>query len=292
MDVAVRGAGERGRDVARVAAAAGHAVALYDDNANAAMDAIDAIEGRVSDAATVDRLTATTGLESAVADADVAVETATADGTALRERLAAVEDAADREALLAVVTDVSVTAAAAGLRHPDRAVGVRFRSLAEAPLVEVVVADQTTAATCERAQSFVAGLDRSPVVVRDAPGGASARLALALEAEAMRLVDAGVAGVAAVDEALVLGYGHPAGPLEQADRAGLDDRLADLEELASAVGERFAPPDVLRERVADGATGRAAGEGFYRWEDGEPVEPAVPDPDLPRSDDGPEDPRA
>lgn len=288
MDVAVLGAGDPGRDLALVCTTAGHAVRLYDDDANAAMDGLDAVEGRLRDGVAADRLEATTGLEAAVRNADVVVETATADVGAVQERLAAVEDTADREALLAVATVVPVTAAASGLRHPDRAVGLRYRELADVPLVEVVVADQTSAETRRRARSVVTDLDRSPVVVRDGPGGVSTRLELALEAEAMRLVADGVAAVAAADEALRLGYGYPAGPLERADRAGLDGRLATLERLADRLGDRFAPPPLLRERVDEGHLGRATGEGFYVWADGEPSEPALPDPVTEAASDRPE----
>lgn len=290
MDVAVLGAGERGRDLAGVCAVAGHTVSLYDADANAAMDGVDAIEGWVP-AGALDRVGATTGIEAAVADAAVVVETVTGDAAALQEEFAAIEEAAPRDALLATaVPDVSVTAGAAGLRHPDRALGLRYRALADVALVEVVVADQTGREACERAQSFVTGLDRSPVLVRDSPGAAATRLALALEAEAMRLVGEGVAGVDAADDALALGYDHPMGPLEAADRAGLDDRLETLEYLAGALGDRFDPPALLGERVAAGALGRTTGEGFYVWEDGEPTEPAVPAPELTRAD-GPDDPR-
>jgi len=289
MHVAVLGAVSAGQALAEVCVRAGHDVSLHDDDANAVMDGIDAVEARLDD--TPDRLDGTTGLEAAVADAEIVVETVSEDATALQEAFAAVESHAAREALIVTTAPaVSVTAAAAGLRHPDRAVGFRFRNLQEVPLVEVVVADQTTAETCERAVSFVTGLDRSPVVIRDAPGAAATRLALALEVEAVRLVSEGVAGVEEADESLRLGYDYPMGPLEQADRAGLGDRLGTLEQLTEAFGERFEPPALLRERVADGKTGAATGEGFYLWEDGKPTEPALPEPEIPRRIEGPDDP--
>lgn len=292
MDVAVLGADRLGRAVAQVCAVAGHDVRLHDDEANVVMDGIDAIEGRLpGDTDAVDRLSGTTGLEAAVGDAAVAVETATTDPTALQADLAELEAFLDREALVALAASgVSVTAAAAGLRHPDRAIGLQFCDPLSAPLVEVVVADQTSQETADRARSFVDGLDRTPVVVRDAPGVVSTRAALALEAEAMRLVEDEVAGVAAVDEVLELGFDHASGPLEQADRAGLDGRLAALESLHAELGDRFAPPEILRELVAAGKTGGPRGEGFYVWENGDPVEPALPDPDIPKRERVPDDP--
>jgi 3-hydroxybutyryl-CoA dehydrogenase len=303
MDVAVLGAGRVGRGVAQVCALAGHDVSLQDDEANVVMDGIDAVERSLGDAVeagtldrtarddAVDGLDGTTGLEAAVGAADVVVETQGSDAGTLRERFADVEALCGRETLIATgVRAVSVTAAAAGLRHPDRAVGLVFRDPLESPLVEVVVADQTTRETADAAVAFVEGLDRHPILVADEPGEATTRLVLAQEVEAMRLVEAGVASVPAVDEALRLGYDEPAGARERADRAGLDERLATLEALAEDLGPRFEPPAVLRDLVDDGRTGAAAGEGFYVWENGEPVEPALPGPEIPRRSAGPDDP--
>jgi 3-hydroxybutyryl-CoA dehydrogenase len=47
---------------------------------------------------------------------------------------------------------------------------------------------------------------------------------------------------------------------------GLDVRLAIAEHLRRTLGERFAPPRLLREKVARGELGRKTGQGFYRWQ--------------------------
>ena len=303
MDVAVLGAGPVGRQVARVCARAGHVVALQDEDANLVMDAVDDVERGLDEAlaadsfdatpddASFDSLDGTTGLEAAVGDAAVVVETGGGGVSAIRERLAAAEELTDRDTLIGVGSHpVSVTAAAAGLQHPDRAVGIHFRDPLESPLVEVVVADQTARETAEAAVDFVRGLDRHPILVADAPGEAATRLALAQELEAMRLVEAGVAGVEAADESLTEGFGVPVGPLERADRAGLDERLSTLERLAGDLGPRFEPPAILDDLVRSGHTGLAAGEGFYVWENDEPVESALPAPDLAGRTPDPTDP--
>jgi len=303
MDVAVLGAHSAGREIAQICALAGYDVSLYADDATAVMDGIDVVERRLDDAvvageteddavaATLDRLEGTTGLEAAVAEAGVIVETAIDDATEIQRRFAAIEEHAAREALVATSqSTIRTTAAAAGLRHPDRALGLQFHNLFSSPFVEIVVAEQTTESTVDRARGFVAGLDAAAVTVGDTPGHASVRLALALEVEAMRMVDAGHAGVAAVDETLTAGSEHPVGPLERADRAGLDSRLTTLETLTEALGPRFQPPPLLGDRIAAGATGSDAGEGFYVWEGGDPVEPAIPAPDLTRSATGLDDP--
>src|SRR5262249_11668209 len=96
-------------------------------------------------------------------------------------------------------------------------------------------------------------------------GFASSRLGLVLGLEAMRMVEQGVASVADIDTAMKLGYGHPMGPLELTDLVGLDVRLSIADYLASTLGPTFAPPDLLRTKVADGKLGKKTGEGFYRW---------------------------
>lgn len=284
MEVAVLGAGSRGRALAGLAADAGHTVTLHDTDANVVMDTVDDIE-RERGPETADRVSGTTDLESAVDGADVVLEVTDRDVAGKRDLLAMVEEELEREALLVTShPETPVTAVAAGLRRPERAVGLHVVSPNPGDLLEIVVADQTGPAALEEARSFVETLDATPTVVGDAPGFATRRLDLAHIAEAARLVEEGVAGVADVDRSMTVGRDHQTGPLELADIIGLDTVTAGLEDLADRLDGRFAPPGILRERVAEGATGRDAGEGFYVWEGGEAVEPALPAPSLEEND--------
>jgi 3-hydroxybutyryl-CoA dehydrogenase len=83
--------------------------------------------------------------------------------------------------------------------------------------------------------------------------------------EAIRTVEEGVAEPEAIDDAMCLGYKHPLGPLRLTDIVGLDVRLAIAVHLHATLGERFAPPRLLREKVARGELGRKTGRGFYPW---------------------------
>lgn len=286
MDVAVLGVGADGRKLAERVALAGEDVSFHAENVGAVMSSIDRIERRLDDAvaagdlsrearsAAVDRLGATTELEGAVRDAAVVVDTAT-DKRDPQARLAGIEEAAGRDALIVTTaTAGSVTAAAAGLRNPGRAVGLAIHG--EPPLAEIVATEQTTAEGLGRAESFVETVADEAVVVGDAPGTAVSRLTLAVEVEAIHLVANGTAGVEAVDTAMEETRGER--PLERADRAGLADRLASLETLSAALSERFQPPQLLRDRVAAGKTGVDANEGFYRWEGGDPAGSALDAP--------------
>lgn len=301
MNVAVLGADSRGRDIALLCARAGHAVSLFDDEATRVMDRIDEIEHNLVDRAASGQISleqksnalagldGTTALRAAVSDAAVVIETREQETEAIQATFADIEDAVDRETLITVSTDQSVTPAAAGLRQPDRAFGFRFPDVADPTVVELLVATQTTAATTERAESFLESLGVTPVRVVDVPGTASTRLELALEVEAMRAVADEVVSVTGID-ALWESTHQTMGPLERADRAGLESRLETLQSLAETVGDRFEPPELLAELVADGQTGTSVGRGFYVWESGEPVRSALDEPPIPQRSDQPDDP--
>ncbi|WEL17299.1 MULTISPECIES: 3-hydroxyacyl-CoA dehydrogenase family protein [unclassified Halorhabdus] len=265
------------------------AVTLYGSDASAVMDAVDALEdalhNQVESELTdrLDRVDGTTDLDTAVGDADIVIETRADDLETVRRRLAGVEERLDDGTTIAIQADVAdPTAAAAALENPERAIGLSMvvpGSPAQADtqasaVIEVVRAVQTDDAAVDTTTGFFDGLGWTPVVVNDAPGRISSRLQLALEAEAMRAVEADVAAPAAIDAVIEGGFGHAEGPLAAADRAGLDNRLETLDGLAAELGERFEPPAILRAKVQAGELGEKTGSGFREWEDDQPVDEA------------------
>jgi len=283
MNIAVLGADATAREVARASVRAGETVHLHASDATAVMDSIDTIERQLDDESTdadaPARLEGTTDLETAVSDADIVIETTTRDG--LQERFASLEQRLSDGTLIATALPaVSVTSSAAGLKSPERAVGFRFHE-GDAPFVEVVRAEQTGDDALARAERFAERVAADWVTVRDTPGNVSMRLSLALEVVAIRMLDEGVAGVEAVDAAFRHAYQTAVGPLERADRLGLDRRQEAMRSLSERLGGRFEPPPLLSALVEDGRTGSDAGEGFYVWEDGEPREGALADPTTP-----------
>ena len=132
-------------------------------------------------------------------------------------------------------------------------------------VVEMAVPDGTLQPWVDRARSLGSALRKRVVQVRDQPGFAAARMALAQGLEAIRLVEAGVASAEDLDALMSLGYGHPVGPLELSDRVGLDLRLRIAEGLVASGEKRFQPPELLQSKVADGQTGLKSGQGFHTW---------------------------
>ncbi|SBS72030.1 3-hydroxyacyl-CoA dehydrogenase family protein [uncultured Microbacterium sp.] len=180
------------------------------------------------------------------------------------------EAALGADAVLASNTSsIPIGDLAAALDRPARFLGLHFfNPVPSSALVEVVIGAETDPALADTARGWVAALGKAPVVVRDAPGFASSRLGLALALEAIRMVEDGVASAADIDTAMELGYRHATGPLRTTDIVGLDVRLGIAEQLHAALGERFAPPELLRRLVAEGHLGRKSGRGFYEWSTG------------------------
>jgi 3-hydroxybutyryl-CoA dehydrogenase len=134
-------------------------------------------------------------------------------------------------------------------------------------LVEVVRAEQSSPAAVAATVELGRRLGKEPITVLDRPGFASSRLGIAIGMEAIRMLEEGVASAADIDQAMVLGYGFPMGPLRLTDLVGLDVRLAIAEYLSKTLGPRFEPPALLRRLVAEGKLGKKSGQGFYAWTD-------------------------
>ncbi|WP_210604057.1 3-hydroxyacyl-CoA dehydrogenase family protein [Brevibacterium oceani] len=183
-----------------------------------------------------------------------------------QEVLAAIAKHAPAASIATNTSALSIDELAAALPRPQALIGLHFfNPVPVSELVEVVVGTHTDTRLVEVARGWVAGLGKTAITVKDSPGFASSRLGVALALEAMRMVEDGVASAEDIDRAMTLGYRHPAGPLTTTDIVGLDVRLGIAEHLAEELGPRFAPPQILRDKVAAGELGRKSGQGFYTW---------------------------
>ncbi|GAA1540746.1 3-hydroxybutyryl-CoA dehydrogenase [Microbacterium ginsengiterrae] len=277
MKVGVLGGGRMGSGIAHAFLLAGCKVVVVERDEESADAARRRIIGmlaktveRGSTEATVDELAVGlhTGSDAAAfAGCALIIEAVPEDRALKTDALAMIERAAPDAALASNTSSISIDDLAARLQRPERMLGLHFfNPVPASALVEIVVGPATDPDLVERARTWVQMLDKTPIVVRDSPGFASSRLGVALALEAIRMLDSGVASAEDIDRAMELGYRHPMGPLRTTDIVGLDVRLGIAEELHATLGERFAPPALLRRLVAEGKLGRKSGEGFYTWE--------------------------
>jgi len=278
--VAVLGAGTMGHGIAQVAAQAGLRVTMRDVSDAVLEKGLAGIrasleklvgKGKLDAAArdaTLAAIRTTTDLADAVRDADVVVEAIPERMELKLETFRAVDAAAPTHALLGTNTSsLSVTEIAGAVKDASRVVGLHFfNPVPVMELLEIVRGLRTSDATIARARGLAEKLGKKSVVVRDFPGFATSRLGVALGAEAIRMLEQGVASAEDIDTAMKLGYRHPMGPLELTDLVGLDVRLAILDHLHRELGEQFRAPALLRQMVRAGKLGRKTGEGFYKYD--------------------------
>lgn len=162
---------------------------------------------------------------------------------------------------------LSVTEIAAASGRPDRVLGMHFmRPITRTPVVEMVRGTATSDATYEQALALARALEKTPVRVAERPGYVVTRVILPLLNEAMQVVQEGVASAEDVDLALRLAHDFRVGPLEYADRIGLDKVLGWMEHLQRELGDKYAPCLLLRELVEAGRLGCRTGRGFFVYE--------------------------
>ena len=265
-----------GGGIAHAFAAAGEAVVVVEADAARADATRAAIEatlrragerGHLDDAtAAIARLSLVTALD-ALAPAELVVEAVPEDPDLKAGVLAGIEAVVDADAVIATNTSsISIDRLASGLARPGRFLGMHFfNPVPASQLVEIVRGAATDRRVLDAAHAWARRIGKETIEVADSPGFASSRLGLAIGLEAIRMVEEGVAAPADIDDAMVLGYRFPMGPLRLTDLVGLDVRLAIAEYLASTLGGRFEPPQLLRDMVARGELGKKAGRGFFEW---------------------------
>jgi 3-hydroxybutyryl-CoA dehydrogenase len=280
--VTVLGTGTMGQGIAQVTATAGLETSIFDAAPERAAQAATAIaaqlEKRVAKGKMQDEqrgralaaITVANDVRTACEGADLVVEAAP-ENMELKVRLLgeAVIAAPPHAIISSNTSSLSLTELGARAGAPERTVGLHFFN--PAPVMEpleIVRGIGTSHKTVDTALAFAGTIDKTPIVVRDVPGFATSRLGAMLGAEAIRMLESGVASASDIDRAMELGYRHPMGPLKLSDFVGLDVRLAILEQLHRELGERFRPPLLLRQMVRAGKLGKKTGEGFYIWKDG------------------------
>ncbi|OPX13281.1 3-hydroxyacyl-CoA dehydrogenase family protein [Mycobacterium sp. AT1] len=268
--IGVYGGGRMGAGIAHAFAAAGAQVIVVENDTPSAQAARERIKKSVAKA--TEKGTAVSGEITVVTDpgalatAGLVIEAVPELVEIKSHVLARIAAAAPTAAVATNTSSLSVDQLADALPEPSALIGLHFfNPVPVSDLVEIVVGNRTDAALVEQAGLWVAALGKTAITVSDTPGFASSRLGVAIALEAIRMVEEGVASAEDIDTAMTLGYRHPMGPLKTTDIVGLDVRLAIAEHLERELGPRFAPPQLLRDKVSAGDIGRKSGCGFYSW---------------------------
>ena len=220
------------------------------------------------------RIQITTDVSQAVRDCQFVSESVPEDLALKQELFATLDRAAPREALLTTNTSgLSVSAIASATTRPEAVIGFHWMNPPHLmPPVEVIRGRQTADGTMELACQIARRIGRVPIrVEKDVPGFLWNRLQLALVREALHVLEEGIAGPEAIDQAITHGLGlrwAAVGPIRTMDLGGLATFHAIAEYLYRSLSAAQAPQRLLADKVAAGETGHRAGRGFYDYRDG------------------------
>ncbi len=277
--VGVVGCGIMGGGIAQTCIAAGYTTVVREVNQQFLDKGMNAVRSNLAKAVergkmteaqkseALARLTGTVRFED-FKDCDLVIEAAIENIEEKRKVFSALDGICPAHAILASNTSsLCITEMAAATKRPDRVVGIHFFNPVPAmKLAEVVRGIASSDESVGAARDFVASLGKTVVMAKDTPGFIVNRLLVPYLLDAVRVLESGVGTKEEIDQGMVLGCGHPMGPLTLIDLLGLDTTYYIAQAMYQEFGEtRFAPPVLLKRMVLAGRLGRKTGRGFYDY---------------------------
>jgi len=280
--VGVIGGGMMGSGIAKVVSRAGIDVVLVEVSADAVKAASERVEaslrraesrGKIEAAEVTEvlgRITYTEDLD-ALADRDLVVEAASEDEHTKLELFASVGKILTKDdAILASNTSsIPIVKLGAVSGRPHHVMGVHFFNPAPVmQLVELVPSLTTSPETLDRMRAWVTDkLGKKPIDATDRAGFVVNSLLVPYLLSAIRMYEAGYASADDIDRGMVLGCGHPMGPLALSDLIGLDTiRAIGISMYEEFKEPLYSPPPLLERMVDAGLLGKKSGQGFYGYE--------------------------
>lgn len=284
--VAVLGAGMMGAGIALSCALVGIRVILKDVDQSAAdrgkayaekvLGKQVAKGSRTQESAdeVLQRITATASV-SDLAGADLVVEAVFEDPELKKRVFGEVLDVVAADSVLGTNTStLPITDLAHGVSRPEDFIGLHFFSPVERmDLVEIIVGEKTSDATLAKTFDIVLQMRKTPIVVGDGRGFFTSRVILQRLVEAAAMVGEGV-DPQSIEQASVQA-GYPVGTLALLDELTLSLPLkirGQFREAAEQAGVPLVehPGDAVLTAMVEelGRPSRAAGAGFYDYEDG------------------------
>jgi len=291
--VGVVGMGSMGHGVAQLCAEAGYNVVvcdLQDDNLNKGLAAIEKSltsaaarnvkRGKMDEDAaqehmtnSLERITGSTDLGHVTENSDLIIEAIIEDMNVKLPFFKELGETCKPDAILATNTSsFSVTEMAEASGIPERVCGLHyFNPVQVMKLVEIVHTDHTSADTLVSINEFVNQTGKTPVSCGDTAGFIVNRLLVPYIAQGVAMLARGDATAEDIDTAMMLGAGHPMGPITLSDYVGNDINLAVMKGWVRKYPSdpAFMNPqgiELLESMVENNMLGRKTGQGFYRWE--------------------------
>lgn len=281
QSVGVVGGGLMGSGIAEVSSRAGLPVTIVEVSADAAAAAQARVEGSLRraekrgkiDSAEVDnvleRIIFTDDLQQ-LAQCDLVVEAASENEQVKLDLFRKIGPilAKDDAILASNTSSIPIVKLGAVSGRAGHVMGVHFFNPAPVmQLVELIPSLTTSADTKSRMTNFIGDqLGKQAIEATDRAGFVVNSLLVPYLMSAIRMYEAGYASAEDIDRGMVLGCGHPMGPLALCDLIGLDTIRAIGASMYDEFKEQlYSPPPLLDRMVEAGLVGKKSGQGFYPY---------------------------
>ncbi|MFC2008363.1 3-hydroxyacyl-CoA dehydrogenase family protein [Chloroflexota bacterium] len=280
-NICVLGGGTMGGGITQLLAQSGYKVSMRDIEDKFVERSLNGITGNLkkffvdkgkmtqSDADTIlARITGTTNLKEAVAEAQVVIESVPEQLALKQQMFRELDELCPPETILATNTSsLSVNLIGSVTKRQEKVIGMHFFNPATVMrLVEIIRGARTSDETYDIIKVLTAKLGKEAITVqKDTAGFIVNRIFLSIVNEAAKLVYEGIATPEDVDKGCQLGLGHTMGPLRTIDLTGIDIGLDVLQVLREGFGDAFLPCPLIKTKVAANQLGTKTGTGFYDY---------------------------
>ncbi len=277
--IGIVGAGTMGSGIAQMSALAGYPTMIFDIQQTALDKAKAAIiknldkgmeKGKVTQAekeACLANITFTTQLEKL--EADFIIEAIVEKLQVKIDIFSQLEKINSENAILATNTSsIPITQIGAGIKHPERLVGMHFFNPAHImKLVEVISGAATSPEIAETAKVLAEKMGKKAVMAKDSPGFIVNRVARHFYVESLKVAEENVAGFEQIDR-LIESTGFKMGPFRLMDLIGVDTNFSVTKSMFESFyfDPKFRPSRIQQQKVDAGHHGRKSGKGFYDYQ--------------------------
>jgi 3-hydroxybutyryl-CoA dehydrogenase len=296
--IGIIGSGAMGAGIAQVAATAGHAVIVYDNN----RDALDKAKANLD--STLKKLVEKQKINDSTAkgiaertryasdlrefkDCGLIIEAIIENLEVKQKLFAELEAVVNPECILATNTSsLSIASIASACKKADRVIGIHFFNPAPLmPLVEIIPGIMTEKAVTDASKRLIDSWGKVTVLTKDTPGFIVNRVARSFYGESIRIYEEGIADFATIDWALRTHGGFKMGPFELMDFIGNDINYKVTESVwTQFFYEARFKPSLTQKRLYEAKLfGRKTGRGYYNYAEGAAMPEPVKNDELAKS---------